>query len=233
MEPDIWTLVQAGNSRARDTVIESHIPLVHYLAVRMSTRIPTHIEVDDLFGYGIIGLIDAVDKFDPTRGVPFKTYANGRINGAIIDSLRRMDWAPRGLRRRIKSLKTTIDAEEQKSGHTPSTQEVADLTGLSVDTVNELAAYPTVQEVELTDTMAVEFDDTQVVMDEISHNIARALARIPKNDQLLIHLRYCENRTIQGISEVIGAHRSKACRLYHSAVIGTAHEAQNPTVWCP
>ena len=122
----------------KERLILQYAPLVKYVAGRMLVHIGQHVEYDDLAGYGVFGLIDAIDKFDYTKGVKFETYASLRIRGSIIDHIRRLDWVPRTLRQKNKQLDAAISALEEEFGREPTDEELADKLGLSIDETIEL-----------------------------------------------------------------------------------------------
>ena len=110
----------------RDKLILAHLPQIRYIAQRISTKLPAHVELNDLESAGILGLLDAIEKFDANRGVRFKTYAELRIKGAILDSLRNLDWAPRSLRKKSKDLERVYKDLEQRLGRPATDKEVCD-----------------------------------------------------------------------------------------------------------
>jgi RNA polymerase sigma factor for flagellar operon FliA len=127
-EPDLPSAFQD-----RDALITECLPLVKFIAHRISARLPAHVEVDDLIHSGILGLMDAVKKFEPDRNVKFKTYAEQRIRGAILDGLRDLDWVPRSLRRKKKDIETAYHALEQEHGRAATDEEVAANLGLTLE----------------------------------------------------------------------------------------------------
>ncbi len=122
----------------RDELILEHLPQIKYIAQRISTKLPSHVELNDLVSAGILGLLDAIEKFDPNRGVKFKTYAELRIKGAILDSLRNLDWAPRSLRKKSKDLERVYRELEQRLGRPATEKEVCDAMEITLDEFYEL-----------------------------------------------------------------------------------------------
>src|SRR5207249_9896774 len=116
----------AQQHAAREHLILEHMPQIKYIAQRISTKLPSHVELNDLIGAGVLGLLDAIEKFDPGRAVKFKTYAELRIKGAILDSLRNLDWAPRSLRKKSKDLEKVHKELEQRMGRPATEKEVCD-----------------------------------------------------------------------------------------------------------
>src|SRR5262245_2959061 len=113
----------------RDALINQTLPLIKHIAHRLATRLPSNIEMRDLINAGVLGLLDAIDKFEPERNVKFKTYAEVRIRGAILDSLRNLDWAPRSLRKKSKDLERTYTELSQKLGRPATDEEVSEAMG--------------------------------------------------------------------------------------------------------
>src|SRR5438445_12333947 len=128
----------AQQHAAREHLILEHMPQIKYIAQRISTKLPSHVELNDLIGAGVLGLLDAIEKFDPGRAVKFKTYAELRIKGAILDSLRNLDWAPRSLRKKSKELERAHNELEQRLGRPAGDKEVCEFlytTLLSLEAV--------------------------------------------------------------------------------------------------
>ena len=125
----------------REAVIKEYAPMVKYVANRIAMRLPPHIEVDDLISVGVLGLIDAIDKYDSSRGAKFKTYAEFRVRGAILDELRSMDWVPRSVRQKASSMDSVVQKLQNKLGRPPEDDEIAETMGVSLDelfaTLNE------------------------------------------------------------------------------------------------
>ena len=127
--------MERGSDADRDKLIMDHVPLLKHLVGRMFFDVPGAVERDDLFGFGMIGLIAAADSWDRSRGVAFSTFAYPKIRGAILDELRRMDFLPRGRRERVRQVEAAIDRLEQERGQKPSPEEIASVLGWSVDEV--------------------------------------------------------------------------------------------------
>src|SRR5512132_2173170 len=122
----LWQEVKrTGDRGLRDRLILTYAPLVKYVAGRLGSGLPAHVDEGDLVSYGLLGLIGAIERFDPTRDVKFETYALGRIKGAIIDELRSLDWVPRSVRSRARQIERTIGELEAKLGRAPTDEEIA------------------------------------------------------------------------------------------------------------
>src|SRR6188768_3277609 len=133
---DLWRRYKAsGSDRAREQLVVAYSPLVKYVAGRMSSGLPAHVEEADLISYGLIGLINAIERFDPEREIKFETYAITRIKGAIIDELRALDWVPRSVRARAREIERAIGELERKLHRAPTDEEISDKLGI---TTNEL-----------------------------------------------------------------------------------------------
>src|SRR2546423_5450572 len=128
---------ETGDPRAREQLVLAFSPLVKYVAGRMSTGLPAHVEESDLISYGLLGLISAIERFDPGREIKFETFAMTRIKGSIIDELRSLDWVPRSVRAKAREIETTQTRLEHEFGRVPTDQEVADALEMSVDDFQE------------------------------------------------------------------------------------------------
>ena len=130
----------------REEVIKKYSPMIKYVANRIAMRLPPHIEVDDLISVGVLGLMDAISKYDSSRGAKFKTYAEFRVRGAILDELRSMDWVPRSIRQKASQVDKVVVALQSKLRRQPEDEEVAKEMGLSLDqfhnTLNETKSIP-------------------------------------------------------------------------------------------
>lgn len=133
-EDELWEQYKKARSpQIREAFIRQYAPLVKYVAGKVAVGMPTSVEFDDLVGFGVFGLIDAIDKYDPAKNVKFKTYAVTRIRGAIFDELRSIDWVPRSVRQKTREIEDTIVSLEAQLGRTASDQEVAKSLGVSED----------------------------------------------------------------------------------------------------
>src|SRR5437763_2027261 len=128
---------RTGDQKIRDRLILTYAPLVKYVAGRLGSGLPAHVDEGDLVSYGLLGLIGAIERFDPTRDIKFETYAISRIKGAIIDELRALDWVPRSVRSRAREIERAIAELESKLGRAPSDEEIAGKVGISTDELEE------------------------------------------------------------------------------------------------
>ena len=222
----------------RDQLILEHLPQIKYIAQRISTKLPSHIELNDLVSAGVLGLLDAIDKFDPGRGVKFKTYAELRIKGAILDSLRNLDWAPRSLRKKSKDLERVYKDLEQKFGRPASDREVSDamditleefyelidqIKGLNLGSFQELAS----QEDDKNSEPLVKYVPDAPQMDpffmfhkgELPDLLSTAIDTLPKKERLVVSLYYYDELTMKEIGKVLGVNESRVSQLHTKAML--------------
>lgn len=218
----------------REQQIIHNLPLVKYLAARMLTRLPSHVELNDLVNYGIIGLMDAVDKYDPSRGVKFKTYAELRIRGSILDGLREEDWVPRSYRKRQRELERTYRRLETELGRSAGDEEVAEALGISLD--EYYALLDMLRGVSLGQFEYVERDSEENLIEyipdrdensptyivekkEIKKLLAESIDRLPEKERMVLSLYYYEGLTMKEVGKVLGITESRVSQLHSKAVL--------------
>jgi RNA polymerase sigma factor for flagellar operon FliA len=218
----------------RDEQIVRYLPLVKYLALRMLARLPSHVELDDLINYGIIGLMDAVDKFDQSRGVKFKTYAELRIRGAILDGLRELDWVPRSYRRRQRELERAYRKLESELGRNVTDEEVA--LELQIDLDEFYALLDSLKGVQLGSIEAIGRDGEENLVEyipdreensptfimekiELQKLLAVGIDGLPEKERLVLSLYYFEGLTMKEVGLVLGITESRVSQLHSKAVI--------------
>jgi len=237
---EAWTEYKSnGSPGARDALILNFSPLVKYVAGRVAVGLPANIEQADLISYGIFGLIDAIDKYEPDRGIKFETYAISRIRGAIIDELRAIDWVPRSVRFKAREVEKAYTALENKLKRPPSDAEIAEEMGISSDALNAIyTQLSTVSLVALDELMSVEGDkgdrlslvetleDTKaagpvdtVEAEEMKQILAGAINRLPEREKIVITLYYYEGLTLAEIGTVLGVTESRICQMHTKAVL--------------
>jgi len=219
--------------------VVAYSPLVKYVAGRMSSGLPSHVEEADLISYGLGGLISAIERFDLAREIKFETYAIPRIRGAIIDELRSMDWVPRSVRARAREFERTNMKLEARLQRAPSDEEMATeleitiedfqdaLLQISNSTILALDELWTVSDstgdqVSLLDTLPDRgAPDPQAIVDqgELRDRIADAIAALPEREKLVVALYYYENLTLREIGEVLGVTESRVSQLHTKAVL--------------
>jgi RNA polymerase sigma factor FliA len=221
----------------REAVIKEYAPMVKYVANRIAMRLPPHVEIDDLISVGVLGLIDAIDKYDSTRGAKFKTYAEFRVRGAILDELRAMDWVPRSVRQKASSMDGVVQKLQNKLGRPPEDSEIAEEMGVSLDelftTLNETKSMPILsledlgiakesgEQQSLLDCLAGKGDadpQTHFRLFELKEIIAKAIETLPEKERLMISLYYYEELTMKEIGEVLGITESRVSQIHSKAV---------------
>jgi RNA polymerase sigma factor for flagellar operon FliA len=237
---DLWRRYrQAGDEKARERLVVAYSPLVKYVAGRMASGLPTHVEEADLISYGLIGLISAIERFELEREIKFETYAIPRIRGAIIDELRALDWVPRSVRAKARQIERANVKLEHKLQRPPTDEEMAAeldmemedfqeaLIQISNSTIAALDELWTVSDssgdqISLLDTLqdpgapdpAKAADAT-----DLKDRVADAIARLPEREKLVIALYYYENLTLREIGEVLGVTESRVSQLHTKAVL--------------
>jgi RNA polymerase sigma factor for flagellar operon FliA len=219
----------------RERLILEHIPQVRLIARRIHERVPDSIAFDDLLSAGVIGLIHAIDNFDASQQVRLKTYAELRIRGAILDSLRQTDWAPRLKRRQAREFEAGIVRAEHRLGRTPEEAEIAAELGLTVDDYRQKLT-----EIEGLQVGEIDFirddDDSSAILKHVAANdeqspaqkleraelerlIAGAIDRIPKVEKTVLSLYFFEELTLREIAEMMGIHLSRVSQIKSQAIL--------------
>jgi RNA polymerase sigma factor FliA len=237
---DLWRRYrEQADQRARERLVVAYSPLVKYVAGRMGSGLPAHVEEADLISYGLVGLISAIERYEPEREIKFETYAIPRIRGAIIDELRALDWVPRSVRARAREIERANVKLEHKFQRAPTDEEIAaeldiklsefqeSLIQISNSTIAALDELWTVSDssgdqVSLLDTIQDPTSpDPAKVMDatDLKDRVADAIARLPEREKLVIALYYYENLTLREIGEVLGVTESRISQLHTKAVL--------------
>jgi RNA polymerase sigma factor for flagellar operon FliA len=226
------------DGHARDRLIMTFAPLVKYVAGRMRSALPSHVDEADLISYGLVGLIGAVERFDPARRVKFETYAVTRIKGAIIDELRALDWVPRSVRARARAIEKKSAELEAKLHRTPTDEELASALGLGADEFHDAIAQiaagsivaldemwsisPGGESVSLLDTIGdTRMSDPAELLDatDLRNTLADAIARLPERERIVVALYYYDNLSLREIGEVLGVTESRVSQLHTKAVL--------------
>jgi RNA polymerase sigma factor FliA len=237
---DLWRRYKRdGDTGARERLVVAYSPLVKYVSGRMASGLPAHVEEADLISYGLVGLINAIERFEPEREIKFETYAITRIKGSIIDELRSLDWVPRSVRARAREIERTNAKLEHRLQRAPTDEEMAKELGYSLEEFQEallqisnstVAALDelwtvsdsTGDQVSLLDTLTDEnAPDPAAVMDQtdLKDRVADAIARLPEREKLVVALYYYENLTLREIGEVLGVTESRVSQLHTKAVL--------------
>src|SRR5690348_8688478 len=229
---------EGGDDSARERLVVAYSPLVKFVAGRTGARLPSHVDQADLISYGMIGLIEAMERFDPRRQIRFETFAMQRIRGAIIDELRSLDWVPRSVRSRAREIERAIVELERTLMRVPTDEEIAAKVGISSDELDRslfeisrssMAALDELwtpqgggDQVALIDTIEdaggadPEFSLEQT---ELNEALAEAIARLPEREKLVVTLYYYEELTLREIGEVLGVTESRVSQLHTKAIL--------------
>ncbi|MCL1884944.1 MAG: FliA/WhiG family RNA polymerase sigma factor [Defluviitaleaceae bacterium] len=231
---NLWQTYIANKSPIlKEKLILHYAPLVKYVAGRLLVHIGQHVEFDDLVGYGIFGLIDAIDKYDNAKGVKFETYASFRIRGAIIDHIRRMDWVPRTLRQKNKQMEQAYTMLEDELGRQPTDEELAEKLELSLEETQDLIRKSSVLSlVSLDDYMEQNYESSftplvanrvdspeeQTEKQERKAMLAEAISKLTEKEKLVITLYYFEDLTLKEISSVMKVSESRISQIHTKAI---------------
>jgi RNA polymerase sigma factor for flagellar operon FliA len=237
---DLWRRYKDDrDEKARERLVLAYAPLVKYVAGRMSSGLPSHVEESDLISYGLLGLISAIERFEPEREIKFETFAITRIKGSIIDELRSLDWVPRSVRTKAREIERMNAKLEHQLHRAPTDKEMAaglevtveefqeslvrisnssvvaldELWTVSDSSGDQVSLLDTIQDPQAADP-ATEMDTT-----EMKDRLADAIARLPEREKLVVALYYYENLTLREIGEVLGVTESRVSQLHTKAVL--------------
>jgi RNA polymerase sigma factor for flagellar operon FliA len=237
---EIWREYRRSkDQKVRDRLILTYAPLVKYVAGRLGSGLPAHVDEGDLVSYGLLGLIGAIERFDPERDIKFETYAISRIKGSIIDELRAMDWVPRSVRARARDIERAMAELEAKLGRAPTDEEIAKKVGLTQDELGDslteisrssIAALDELWTVGSSGGDAIALIDTiedqaaqgpqdALSQTEMKEAIGEAIARLPEREKLVVTLYYYEELTLREIGEVLGVTESRVSQLHTKAIL--------------
>lgn len=234
----MWRKYKKTKSRVvHEEIVKKYLYLVKYVAGRVSIGLPPNVEFNDLVSYGILGLFDAIEKYDVNQGNKFETYAVTRIRGSIMDELRKLDWAPRLLRKRAREIDRKTKELEERLGRLATDHEVAESLKISVGNLNEIyselnsTSFLSLDEVWQNDDGNKPISRLQTVEDPIMMNqfsavhqgevkdiLAKAIEGLPEKEKLVVVLYYYENLTLREIGDVLNVSESRICQI-HTKVI--------------
>ncbi len=223
-----------SDKNSRDALIVQYIYLIRYVVGRVKVTLPSTISLEDIAGYGVEGLINAIERYTPQKNTRFETYALIRIRGAILDKIRSQDFLPRSVRQKIKIIKEAQEYLKQKLGRTPTSKEIAEQTDMDPEKVNQLLSEDVVitsiydkkgsteDSVEIIDTI----QDTHKLNPQenaeeknIKQELERALQRLPERERIIMVLYYQENMTLKEIGETISMSESRVCQLHAQGIM--------------
>lgn len=227
-------LKDKANKSIRDTLIVQYIYLIRYVVGRVKVTLPSTISIEDIAGYGVEGLINAIERYSPQKNTRFETYALIRIRGAILDRIRAQDFLPRSVRKKIKDIKNAQEHLKQELGRMPTTTEVASHLDMEPDKVLQLLSEDTTMtslydkkgntddSVEIIDTI----QDTnklnpqeQAEEQNVKQELEKALKRLPERERIIMVLYYQENMTLKEIGSTINMSESRVCQLHAQAIM--------------
>lgn len=245
----LWTQFWAGDDAARAKLIEHYGPLVRIIAKKVRSTLPRHINEDDLYACGIFGLIEAIDRFEPDKNVKFENFAYFRIRGAMIDELRSLDWVPRSVRFRSKSLTRAREQFVAENHREPTDEELADLLQVDVAKLHELEGQARDAEwiVSLNETLSADEPDDRLTSDvpsgavaledhvadndeleRVRERLGDALATLPERQMLTLAFYYLYEMTLAEVGEVMGVSESRVCQIQTKA-LGIVRELLEPS----
>src|SRR2546425_976460 len=219
----------------RDALIQETLPLIKHIAHRVAIRLPSNVEIRDLINAGVLGLMDAIEKFEPERNVKFKTYAEVRIRGAILDSLRTLDWARRSLRKKSKDLERIYADLSQKLGRPATDEEVSEAMGEDIEDFHALVeqlhgltigSFENVGDSEDSDNYINYYPDdgtndpyVRFQSNELTALLAQAIDELPDKERLVLSLYYYEEFTMKEIGTLLGVNESRVSQLHTKATL--------------
>ena len=247
---ELWRRYKVeGDERARERLVVAYSPLVKFIAGRMASGLPSHVEESDLVSYGLLGLIGAIERFDLEREIKFETFAVARVKGAIIDELRSLDWVPRSVRSRARDVEKAHAALEAKLQRAPSDEEMAAKLDVRVEEFHDML-------LEIANSSVLALDDLWTFADpeggggqisvldtikdpnaldpeaeahsgELKDRLADAIESLPERERLVIALYYYESLTLREIGEVLGVTESRVSQLHTKAVLSLRSRFQS------
>jgi len=230
--------INTGSTDIRSQIVEQYLPLVKYIAGRITGNLPATLSWDDLFHSGVIGLIEAVDRFDPSQNVKFKTFAYPRIHGAMVDTLRRVEWGPRSLRDNHRRIEAAIEDLTVELGQFPTDEQIADFLGVSVDDY-----YKMLDDVSKRYMLSLDFqygdseDDEsysiknkveqvehsnpldEIVQEDEKDRLVQVIEQLPDQEKLVIALYYYEELTLREIGEVLDLSESRISQIHTKVLV--------------
>jgi RNA polymerase sigma factor FliA len=247
VEESVFPAQPYENPPVSEELLREHLPMVRFLALRIRERLPQQVEMEDLISAGIVGLMDALQKFDPNKKVQFRTYAQFRVRGAMLDSLRALDWGPRDLRRKGRAVEEAIRSLSATLGKAPTESEVAKEMGLNLNAYQQLLGE--LSGLELSSLNAAPSDDSgmevlalipagpeddpflQCQSSEMRRLLAEAIADLPERERMVLTLYYYEELTMREVGATMGVVESRVSQLHSSAMarLRVALGASSPT----
>ncbi len=238
-EEELWKIYRkTHDTSVRDFFVKQYAPLVKYVAGKVAIGMPHKVEFDDLVGFGVFGLFDAIEKYDPAKHVKFKTYAVTRIRGSIFDELRSIDWVPRSVRQKSREVEDTIRSLESRLGRAASDEEIARAMSMDVEEFQSLILkisstsilslndvwYSGEDDDQISIVESIESPtslnpDTIVEREEIKRVIVEAINELPEKEKKVLILYYYEDLTLKEIGHILGVTESRISQLHTKAIM--------------
>ncbi len=224
------------DGKLRDQLIMDYAPLIRFVAQRIAARLPSNIDIDDLISAGVIGLMDAIEKYDPSRDNKFKTYAEFRIRGAILDELRSQDWVPRSVRDKAKKIEKTYAELEQKFGRAVSDTEISDALGVELDEYYDMIAkVKAVTLLSIDELSGPNQHDRKSLLESLENSnsknpftqlkskgirdlLVKNIEELPEKQKLVLSLYYYEDLNLKEIGKILDVTESRVSQLHTQAV---------------
>ena len=229
----------------RDALVMQHMPQVSIIARRIHSRLPSRFSLDDLISTGVVGLLEAINRYDPSMRIQLRTYAEHRIRGAILDSLRDLDWAPRDARKKSRRIEAAIHAAKQRLGREPGEEEIAEQLGIALAEYQQWLGDAQGIELEPLERISRDGQETSLLQflpdsedrsparvverSELERILALAIERMPKMERTILTLYYFEELTLSEVSQIVGLHLSRVAELRAQGVLRLRSHLQR--VW--
>ncbi len=225
-----------GDEAARHDLIVRHMRVVRYIAGRMAIHVPSSVDIDDLIGWGALGLLDAVEKFDPAQNIKFATYASIRVRGAIIDQIRSLDWAPRSLRMMARKIGAAKEKLRHEQGREPHPEQIAEALGIATEQVEDVQMQlqtahvlslddylpaergSETRKLEMTADPDMPTPETVAVERERQEFLVQAILALPEQMQKVLNLYYYEDLTLKEVGAVLEVTESRVCQVHSAAM---------------
>lgn len=237
VDRELWAQYRSTHSPAlREQIVERYAPLIKLVMARLPVRLPTHVDQDDLVGYGALGLLEAIDRFDPDMGIKFETFARKRIRGAALDALRAQSVLSRGAQERVRTVSAAYARLEMERGRRVEHEEVAEDLGITAEELDETAQWAGLEVLSLDqqvatadgvgmalgdvlgDDEAADPSERAVFSDQLGR-LTQAVDRLPERERVLLALYYVEDLTMQEIAEIFGITKPRVCQLHSRALV--------------